>query len=146
MPEPAVESKSCSCDVALKHQLGEACNEEAFRHFLAMERKRSRRSGRAFFVLLVRATRRGGVGARLDPVVVEKLFACLWLCLRATDQVGWFCEGRVAGALLADVSDANIATAVCEKVRGALHAGLPADISSRLAVRAFRFPSRSGLR
>jgi hypothetical protein len=142
MAEPAAESRSCACDVALTHQLGEACNEEAFRHFLAMERRRSRRSGRAFLLLLVRPT-----GARLDAAVAEKLFACLWHCLRESDQVGWFREGRVAGALLTDVSGADVAAAVCEKVRGSLQAGLPPDIASGIAVRAFRLPSRrTGLR
>jgi hypothetical protein len=147
MSEPSAQSKRCSCDLALKHELGEACNEEAFRHFLAIERKRARRSGRAFLLLLVRPTRRYAPEARLDSVVAERLFACLWLSLRETDQVGWFREGRVAGALLADVSDRDVAAVVCQKVRASLHAGLPAHVASRLTVRAFRVPSRPpGLR
>jgi hypothetical protein len=141
MSETTGEFGGCSCDVALRHRLGQACNEEAFRHFLAMERRRSQRSGRAFLVLLVRMHQHSASAGPMPSSIAEKVFACLWACLRETDQVGWFREGRVAGALLADVSDANVAAVVCEKVRGSLRAGLSRDIVSRLDVRVFRLPS-----
>jgi hypothetical protein len=143
MSEATAKSSHCSCDLALRHQLGQACNEEAFRHFLAVERKRSRRSGRAFLLLLLRFNQDRPMAARMDSAVAERLFACLWLCLRETDQVGWFREGRVAGALLTDVSDANIAPAVCEKIRRSFRSTLPPDMVARLIVRVFRLPRRS---
>jgi hypothetical protein len=136
---------SCSCGVALESHLGQACNEEAFRHFLAIERKRSRRSGRSFLLLLVGQKKRRRFAGRVDAAVAGKLFACLWLSLRESDVIGWFREGRVAGALLAQPGEAagtNVADLVCEKVRRSLLESLPAELVRDLEVRAFRLPSR----
>jgi len=72
------------------------------------------------------------------------LFACLWQSLRESDVVGWFREGRMAGALLTqagEVPGTSIADLVCEKVRRSLQESLPSDIVRRLDVRAFRLPS-----
>jgi hypothetical protein len=143
MSERTAQSLRCSCDVALESGLGQACNEEAFRHFLAVERKRARRSGRSCLLLLVRVKSRRRMPARLDSNIAERLFACLWVSLRETDQVGWFRDGRIAGALLAGFAGESAAGLVCEKVRGSLHASLPPDVVRRLDVRAFRLPSRS---
>ena len=134
----------CSCGVALESRLGQACNEEAFRHFLAIERKRSRRSGRPFLLLLVGLKKRRRFAGRVDAAVAAKLFACLWLSLRESDVVGWFREGRVAGALLTQPGEAaatDVADLVCEKVRRSLQASLPCEFVRRLDVRAFRLPS-----
>src|SRR5207249_10194531 len=83
-------SDRCACGVALEGRLGEAYNEEAFRYFLAIERKRSERSGRPFLLLLVDLKEQSGVTVRIDPMVAPKLFSALWLCLRETDCVGWY--------------------------------------------------------
>jgi len=141
MPEPTPPPVPCSCDVALQNPLGQACNEEAFRYFLDVEQKRSLRSGRTFLLLLVRLKGGRRTESLGSSVIAEKLFASLWLCLRETDQVGWFREGRVAGALLTDVSDANVAGPLCQKVLGSLRQRLPLDIASRVEVRALQLPS-----
>jgi hypothetical protein len=145
LPGGAPDSRGCSCGVALESRLGQACNEEAFRHFLAIERKRSRRSGRPFLLLLVELKKRRRFAGRVDAVVAAKLFACLWLSLRESDVVGWFREGRVAGALLTQHGEAgatNIADLVCDKVRRSLQDSLPSELVRHLDVRAFRLPSR----
>src|SRR5207247_11419531 len=139
------EPLRCSCGVALESRLGQACNEEAFRHFLAIERKRSRRSSRPFFLLLVGLKKRRGMTGRIDSVVAAQLFACLWLSLRESDVVGWFREGRMAGALLLQAGETpgtDITDLVCGKIRRSLQESLPADVVRRLDVRAFRLPSR----
>jgi hypothetical protein len=118
--------------------VAQACNEEAFRHFLTMERQRSRRSGRPFLLLLVRLKKHRHLKARIDSVLAGRLFASLRLSLREADQVGWFREGRVAGALLVGPSDSNTTSFVYQKVRQSLDAHLPADIVCRLDVRAHR--------
>jgi hypothetical protein len=145
----ATASSRAPHGVALESSLGQACTEEAFRHFLSIEAKRSRRSGRPFHLLLVRvrtrATAKGG-GTRLDidPEMAAKLFACLWLSLRETDLVGWFRDSRVAGALLTHMADAparNVGELICEKVRKSLRESLPSDFVQHLDVRAVRLPS-----
>ncbi len=145
VPGVTADSGRCSCGVALQSQLGQACNEEAFRHFLAIERKRSRRSGRPFLLLLVGLKKRRGMTGRIDSVVAAQLFACLWLSLRESDVVGWFREGRMAGALLLQAGETpgtDITDLVCGKIRRSLQESLPADVVRRLDVRAFRLPSR----
>jgi hypothetical protein len=133
----------CSCGIALESRLGQACNEEAFRYFLAIERKRSRRSGRSFVLLLVRLRRGRGAPERIDPATAVKLFTGLWLGLRETDQIGWFREGRVAAALLTQIVEppgTDIVSLVREKIRRSLCDALPVEMS-RLDIRAFRLPS-----
>jgi hypothetical protein len=135
---PGSSSHSCSCDVSRESPLGQACNEEAFRHFLTVERQRSRRSGRPFLLLLVRLKKHRRLKAQIDSALAGRLFASLRLSLRETDQVGWFREGFVAGALLIGAADSNTTTFVCNKVHQSLEANLPPDIVSRLDVRAHR--------
>ena len=107
----------CACDYAGP---GPACNEEAFRYFLAIERKRAERSGRPLLLLLVNVN---GGNARLDEAVSSRLFAAMAQCLRETDVVGWYREGRIAGAVLMQGADTQGAVAshqVRERVERAL--------------------------
>jgi hypothetical protein len=139
----AADSNPCSCGIALESRLGQAYNEEAFRYFLAIERKRSRRSGWPFVLLLVRPRPGRGAPDRIHPAMAMKLFTGLWRGLRETDQIGWFREGRVAGALLTRIVDppgTDIVGLVREKIRRSLCDALPAEMS-RLEIRAFRLPS-----
>ena len=136
----------CACGVWVRGRLGQACNEEAFRHFLTMERNRWRRSGRGFVLIVVRVKQQEGRIADLDAIVAGKMFASLWQTLRGTDQVGWFREPRVVGALLGAACQDNLAT-LCEKVRRSIESALPPDLAARLYIRGFQIPSnRKSLR
>jgi len=141
------ESDRCSCGVALEGRLGQAYNEQAFRYFLAIERKRSERSGCPFLLLLVDLKEQSGVTVRIDPMVAPKLFSALWLCLRETDCVGWYREERVAGAVLTELGDRH-PTEVCrligQRVGGVLNEGLPANVAHRLQVRVYQHPESEG--
>ena len=124
-------------------RLGQAYNEQAFRYFLAIERKRSERSGCPFLLLLVDLKEQSGVPVRIDPMVAPRLFSALWLCLRETDCIGWYREERVAGAVLTELGDRH-PTEVCrligQRVSGALSEGLPANVAHRLQVRVYQHP------
>ena len=137
------ESDRCSCGVALEGRLGQAYNEQAFRYFLAIERKRSERSGCPFLLLLVDLKEQSGVSVRIDPMVALTLFSALWLCLRETDCVGWYREERVAGAVLTELGDRR-PTEVCrlvgQRVSGVLCEGLPSNVAHRLHVRVYHHP------
>ena len=80
---------------------GQIYSEEAFRHMLAIERKRARRSNRSLFLLLVRFKGNSGSGLEIPPALAALLFSGLGLCVREIDFVGWHREGRIAGAVLA---------------------------------------------
>lgn len=78
---------------------GEAYNEAAFHQFLRVERARAKRSTRSLLVLLVSVKTGSGpvaVPASLQPGI----FAGIGASVRESDFVGWYREGRVAGAVL----------------------------------------------
>jgi len=80
---------------------GHAYNEAAFRHFLAVDRRRAERSTRSLLLVLV-TTRQGRTShARLEDATAAAIFAGLGECVREIDFVGWYREGRVAAAVLA---------------------------------------------
>jgi len=139
------ESDRCPCGVALEGRLGQAYNEQTFLYFLAIERKRSERSGRPFLLLLVDLKVQEGASARLESMVAPKLFSALWLCLRETDCVGWYREERVAGAVLTGLGDeppSEVCRLVGQRVSGVLSEGLPSNVTRRLRVRVYQQPER----
>ena len=137
LPVPPTDDghAGCACDYAGP---GPAYNEEAFWYFLAIERKRAERSGRPLLLLLVNV--KGGT-ARIDGAVSSRLFAAMAQCLRETDVVGWYREGRIAGAVLMQGADTQGVVAshqVRERVERALVRRLGRDDSAGLLVRVFR--------
>jgi hypothetical protein len=67
---------------------------------LERESKRSERSGHFYRILLVYHTNAQGVIVRMDSDVAKAVIAALSRCLRDTDYIGWYREGRVVGAVL----------------------------------------------
>src|SRR2546426_7694446 len=138
---PRGESDRCACGVAVEGRRGQAYNEEAFRCFLAIERKRSERSGHPFLLLLVDLKEQPRVGARIHPTVALKLFSGLWLHLRDSDFVGWYREERVAGAVLTELGDGfrtGVSHLIGQRVTEMLCERLPSDIARRLQVRVYQ--------
>jgi hypothetical protein len=128
--------------VVLKGRLGQAYNEDAFRYFLDIERKRAARLGRSFLLALVGLKDdRAQPGARIDRAQAARLFSNLWLCLRETDVVGWYREDRVAGAVLTQVVDGtepDLAQRIRQRVIRIVSAGLPSDATRRLQVHVYQ--------
>jgi len=143
----------CACHIAQEGNLGQAYNEEAFRYFLAVERKRSERSGRPFVLLLVNLKQEPGRTARIEPPVARELFLGLWSSLRETDVIGWYREDHVAGALLVELQDGigrDVSSMIVEKVSAGLRERLSTNVALRLQVRAreerFGRPQSAGAR
>ena len=127
--------------LALQQKEGQAYDEEAFRHFLAIERKRSERFRRPFPVLLVDLKRQPGASTTFNPAVAYRLFSCLWLCLRDTDIVGWFRTDRVAGAVLTQIAEGTqieVARRVARRVTLALCDSLPMDVTANIRIRTYQ--------
>ena len=78
----SVESVRCSCGVAFEGRLGQAYNEEAFRYFLAIERKRAERSHRTFLLLLV-DVKKAARDAQAHPSRGRRQNFCGFVALRA---------------------------------------------------------------
>ena len=136
----------CSCRLAGTPN-GQAYNEEAFRYFLDIERKRSEVSRRPFLLLLVDLKKVRGSSSRFSDRSSDRLFSQLALSLRETDFVGWYRDGRVAGAVLTqrpdmpDMQEARVSRNVARRVKDALRAQLDRETSDRLQVRVYQIPS-----
>jgi hypothetical protein len=144
LSETANRPDHCECDVVFDLGVGpgQVYNEEAFRYFLADEHKRTQASGRPFLVLLVDL--QDCRTLPLDEKLARTLFSRLSLCLRETDIVGWYREGRIAGAVLTHLSDATlpaVPSQVRDRVDELVRGALPTDLSNCLRVRVFQVPS-----
>ena len=124
---------------------GQAYNQTAFRHFLAIERRRAERSGRPLLLVLV-ALRRSDAASRLSSATAAAIFRGLGETVREVDFAGWFREGVVAGAVLTQGSGAASEPArvhVAKRVMRALRAHVPARQLHNLRVRVVRFDPRT---
>jgi hypothetical protein len=136
----AGDSDRCPYGVALEGRLGRAYNEEAFRYFLEIERKRAPRLGRPCLLLLAGLKNQAKPNMRIDPVTAARLFSGLWQCLRETDVIGWYREDRVAGALLTQLADGplpEVSRLIRQRVSEALCQGLRSDVAGRLRVHVY---------
>ena len=77
-----------------------AYNQEAFRSLLESESKRSERSGYFCQILRVYWTDAQGKIVQMDSHVGKAVMAALSRSLRETDYIGWYCDGRIVGAVL----------------------------------------------
>jgi len=141
-PRP-VETDESSFGPAREDRTGRAYNQAMFRHLLTWERKRFERSGRHFLLLLVELRTPAETDAQFEPRVARRLFDVLWQSLRETDFVGWYREGRVAGAVVTQPLEAagtNTARAIRERVGEALREKLAPQVAVRLHVTMHQFP------
>jgi hypothetical protein len=132
-------------EIAVKVPGKQAYNEEAFRYFLEIERKRSEASGRPFLLLLVDLVSQSGFDAApgIDHTTADRVLSALALSLRETDFVGWYREGRAIGAVLSQHSEttgAGLSDVVAGRVTRSLDDRLPSHISPRLQVRVYQVP------
>ena len=118
----------------------EAYNEDAFRYFLAVERARARRSERCLFLVLVAIHRTPGRRAHIPDTIAAALFTGLGASVREVDFVGWYKEGRVPAAVLAqgNLSDATMARAIADRVRAELKKRLSLAQADTVRVRVVR--------
>jgi len=143
VPQSLLDGRSLSLELS-DPQDGHVYNEEAFRYFLQIERKRSGRSNRRFLLLLVELVKRPGTSAHFDTGAAAKLFAALSPCLRDTDVLGWYRQERVAGVVLTQLGETAgtaVSRLVEQRVREALVGSLPANLTERIQVRIYQQPS-----
>ena len=113
-------------------------SEPAFRHFLALERRRTVHSTRWFLLALVRLQNSPGeTGTYMSPALADAVFSSLAGCTRGVDFIGWYRQGRIAGAVLAQAATppAHVADRLAVRITQTLCGALPGDVSSRLRVR-----------
>jgi len=121
---------------------GQPFNEETFHYFLALQRRRSERSGRPFLLVLVELKDPAGESLPIDAALAPKIMSGLRTCLRDTDFVGWYRKDRAAGAVLTELGDGSRTEAsdpVSQRVRAAICEGLPRPVASGLQVPIYQF-------
>jgi hypothetical protein len=134
---------SAGSGIAAEGQLGKAYTEQAFRHFLDVERARAARASRPLRLLLVDLAGDAGKPERIPPALSGQLFEGLWRAVRETDFVGWYHDERVAGAVLAERAEAEsgaaaTAAAIQARVGEVLQQKLPTGAARRLRVKIVR--------
>jgi hypothetical protein len=140
-----VESEDCSCGLALEDRAGQAYNEQAFRHFLTIERKRAARASRSFLLLLVSLRKEPGASVTITSKAAARLFSGLALSVREVDFIGWYRQERVAGAVLTQglgMPDAAAVRAIGERVTQVLNQRLSRREARRLRVRVLQLSRR----
>ncbi|HKT81517.1 MAG TPA: hypothetical protein VJP86_14925 [Vicinamibacterales bacterium] len=143
MPSAVDGSERMSNALTLDAACG-AYNEDAFRYFLEIERRRAEASGRPLLLLLVDLKKQSEPESVIPGAIADRVFSSLALSLRDTDFFGWYREGVVAGAVLtqhAETSDTSIADVAAQRVSSALRSALPAHVSIRVQVRVYHVPS-----
>jgi hypothetical protein len=122
----------------------EAYKEAAFRYFLQVEEKRFLRSKRRFLLLLLDLNDESESADPIDPSISKKLFTALKPCVRETDFVGWYRQGRVIGVVctqLDDTQGATVLNVVAERFQKAMRDALPQPVGDPVHVRSYFLPS-----
>jgi hypothetical protein len=136
-----LDLRQCSCGVALESSLGKAYNEEAFRYFLAVEQKRTEVSLGCSLLVLVNAKEKSVIDGRLSPGMAAKIFTAMWRSFREIDYIGWFRQGRVAGAVLilgADSLLPSVVHLIDHRITLALREQVPSNMCLSLRVRVLQ--------
>ena len=124
---------------------GQAYNEPAFRHFLGIERRRAERTMGSVLLTLVTVRNGDGRRAKLAEGTAAAIFRGLGESVREIDFVGWFREGTVAGAVLAQGSETEADKArqlMADRVTRAVRSQLPFGDTKNLSVRVIRLGAR----
>lgn len=131
-------TQGCACGLASSGGPLPIYNEEAFRHFLEIERKRSKISNRPFLLVLI------NVGDHADVDALSgRVFDALSVGLRETDFVGWHRDRSVVGAVLTEHSGdvaTDVADVVSRRVTTLLTETLPNALIDRLQIRVYQVP------
>ena len=124
--------------------VGPAYNEAAFRHFLAVDKSRAQRLRRFLYMAMIAVRGREGQTPNLTDATAAAVFRGLGGSLREGDYVGWYKEGQVAGAVLAQGfhSAGNISGAIEERLLAALKKELTDDQLAGLRVWVERIGGR----
>jgi hypothetical protein len=135
----AVESIPAYATI-LGRRMARVYNEAAFRHFLAVDRWRAERSSRSFFLILVTIRQSSERGGKIADATAAALFRGLDACVREVDFIGWFREGRVAGAVLPQGANASgtVPHLVATRLLPILKQRLPAGEAGKLRIRVVR--------
>ena len=126
---------------------GTAYDEDAFHYFLDNERARAGCSNHAIRLLFTTFEQDPGKPLPISPASAASLFESLRRSLRETDVMGWYRQGRVAGAVLsarAGAAGPGTWSLLEQRVGEELRQRLPVKVGRVLRVRVMQLgPQRS---
>jgi hypothetical protein len=117
---------------------GTEYDEETFVYFLAIERARAGLVKQPPRLLLATLEPVSGQPAPIPPASAARLFEGLRMSLRDTDIMGWYRQGRVAGAVLSacdDAPESEMSDLIEQRVGDTLRQRLPSNAARSLRVR-----------
>jgi lipopolysaccharide/colanic/teichoic acid biosynthesis glycosyltransferase len=91
----------------------EVLNEEAFKRKIAVERKRTERSGGGFLLMLLEAGNQHG--SQKNGKALNNIASVLLVTIRETDVIGWYKDASTVGVMFTDLA-ANDKNAVLSTV------------------------------
>jgi hypothetical protein len=120
--------------------IGKAYNEAAFKYFLDADRRRVERTERSIILVLVSVRQDPGHNAPLTDAVAARLFDGLAASVREVDFVGWYREGRIAGAVLPQAvgPSSELREVIAKRILISLKRVVSADLAACLHVRVVR--------
>lgn len=119
----------------------EVLKEEAFKHSIAIERKRTERSHNPFLLTLFEVS--DHQGSEYTGQVLDKMVSSLLKSTRETDVIGWYTSRATVGVMFTDIvaSDKNsILSAILSKVSTKLRDELTRDQFARVSMSFHFFP------
>jgi lipopolysaccharide/colanic/teichoic acid biosynthesis glycosyltransferase len=118
-----------------------ALDEEVFRHMIALERKRSERSKRAFLLMLLNAGE--NLAEDKNGEVLGKTLSALATSTRETDVTGWYKRNLVVGVIFTELSLGNrqsLLSTIKAKVDTALRDNLTLEQFNQINISFHPFP------
>jgi hypothetical protein len=126
---------------------GRVYDEETFDYCLRLEHKRAALTGLPYFLVLISPRPDpAGKRRRIPRSRASDVFEALEGCVREIDSVGWYRDGRIAGAVLPQGSESassNGARVVAARISDALLRRLPRVDAKQLRVRVLHLGCRS---
>lgn len=133
----------------LRHQQAskdvEILREEFFTYLIALERKRSDRSGKPFMLILVDMGKLSGSDLQAPSGSIKKVLSALGESVRETDTIGWYQGKNQIGVLFTEFGAANEdfhLDIIFERVLTALRSCLGKNERRRLKVSLHHYPEK----
>jgi len=116
------------------------CNELLFNRIFRLERKRAKRSGKPFILILIHIT---GLMNSCPPGGVEKLQKALSSAFRETDFRGWYRRSSVIGIVFTELHSVgeNTRAVLFGKLMDALASRIEPDALQKIYITFHTYPS-----
>lgn len=115
-------------------------DEASFHHVIALERKRTARSGKPFLLMILE----GELGLPIARSgMLGKILSALALSIRETDMIGWYKEGAALGVMFTEIGgedrEATVG-AMVKRIRGTLRKSLEWSEFDQVSMSWHAFP------